>query len=57
MILERLLRGEHSLIGITFVTRAGAEPAHDLTLEQATLLATQIADAVHEARRGQVSQV
>lgn len=51
VILERLLRGEHSLIGITFVTRSGTAPAHDLTLEQATLLATRIADAIQEARQ------
>ncbi|GAA1545799.1 hypothetical protein GCM10009827_077370 [Dactylosporangium maewongense] len=51
VILERLLRGERSLIGITFVTRFGPEPAHDLTLEQAALLATQITDAIQEARQ------
>jgi hypothetical protein len=51
VILEHLPRGERSLIGITFVTRSGPAPAHDLTLDQATLLVTQITDAIQDSRQ------
>ncbi len=50
VMVERLLRGSRSLIGITFVTRSGPEPPHDLTLEQALLLTVQITDAIRTAQ-------
>ncbi|MET7426211.1 hypothetical protein [Dactylosporangium sp. NPDC005555] len=48
--VERLLSGERSLIGITFVTRSGTDLAHDITLDQALQLVGRIADAVRDAR-------
>jgi hypothetical protein len=48
--VERLLSGEHTLIGITFVTWSGPDLPHDLTLDQAQQLLAQVADAVRDAR-------
>lgn len=48
--VERLLSGQRTLIGITFVTRSGTDLPHDLTLDQARLLLARIADAIRDAQ-------
>lgn len=55
--VERLLSGERSLIGITFVTRSGADLPHDLTLDQALHLVVQVADAIRDARSSEVERL
>ncbi|GAA3254353.1 hypothetical protein ACFO1B_51365 [Dactylosporangium siamense] len=55
--VERLLGGERSLIGITFVTRSGADLPHDITLDQALHLVVQVTDAIRDARSSEVERL